>query len=144
MVLVDAFPAGTQRNKNVFITSKRRRWRRFDVMKMLSLRHYCVMCPLGWCQMGVRSSANTMLTRLLVYDYNATCTISLKVHNVLQPANKSCSGEVGASATYWFLCYCWVCFPRVITLCIFSLPTSFMIIVGMRVLYLTIIIKSEV
>ena len=40
-------PAGTRRNDNVFITSKRRRRRRFDVMKTLSLRHYCVMCPLG-------------------------------------------------------------------------------------------------
>ena len=35
---------GTRRNNNVFITSKRRR---LDVMKTLSLRHYCVMCPLG-------------------------------------------------------------------------------------------------
>ena len=35
-------PAGTRRNDNV-ITSKRRRRRRFDVMKTLSLRHY----PLG-------------------------------------------------------------------------------------------------
>ena len=34
-------------NNNVFMTSKRRRRRRFDVMKTLSLRHYCVMCPLG-------------------------------------------------------------------------------------------------
>ena len=40
-------PAGTQRNNNVFITSKRRRRRRLDVMKTLSFRHYCVMCPLG-------------------------------------------------------------------------------------------------
>ena len=40
-------PAGTRRNDNVFITSKRHRRRRFDVMKTLSLRHYCVMCPLG-------------------------------------------------------------------------------------------------
>ena len=39
--------AGTQRNNNVFITSKRRRWRRLNVMKTLSLRHYCVM-RLGW------------------------------------------------------------------------------------------------
>ena len=44
------FPAGTRRNDNVFITSKRRRRRRFDVMKTLSLRHYCVMCPVGWRQ----------------------------------------------------------------------------------------------
>ena len=41
-------PAGTRRNNNVFITSKRRRWCRFDVMKTLSLRHYCNMCPLGY------------------------------------------------------------------------------------------------
>ena len=40
-------PAGTRRNNNAFITSKRRRRRRFDVMKTLSLRYYCVMCPLG-------------------------------------------------------------------------------------------------
>ena len=40
-------PAGTRRNNNVFITSKRCRRRRFDVMKTLSLRHYCVMCPFG-------------------------------------------------------------------------------------------------
>ena len=39
-------PAGTRHKNNVFITSKRRRWRRFGVMKTLSLRHYCVMCPL--------------------------------------------------------------------------------------------------
>ena len=40
-------PAGTRRNNNVFTTSTRRRRRRVDVMKPLSLRHYCVMCPLG-------------------------------------------------------------------------------------------------
>ena len=40
-------PVGTRRNNNVFITPKRRRRRRFDVMKTLSLRHFCVMCPLG-------------------------------------------------------------------------------------------------
>ena len=40
-------PAGTQRNNNVFTTSKRRRRRRVDVVKTLSLRYYCVMCPLG-------------------------------------------------------------------------------------------------
>ena len=45
--LLDAMPVGTRRNNNVFITSKRRRRRRFDVMKTSSLRHYCVMCPLG-------------------------------------------------------------------------------------------------
>ena len=39
-------PVGTRHNNNV-ITSKRRHRRRFDVMKTLSLRHYCVMCPLG-------------------------------------------------------------------------------------------------
>ena len=44
---VEIIPAGTQRNNNVFITYKRRRRRRFDVMKTLSLRHYCVMCPVG-------------------------------------------------------------------------------------------------
>ena len=44
----NAIPAGTRRNNNVFITSKRRRRRRFDVVKTLSLRRYCVMCPLGW------------------------------------------------------------------------------------------------
>ena len=37
-------PAGTRRNNNVFTTSTRRR---VDVVKTLSLRHYCVMCPLG-------------------------------------------------------------------------------------------------
>ena len=42
-----SIPAGTRRNNNVFISSKRRRRRRFDVMKTISLRHYCVMCPLG-------------------------------------------------------------------------------------------------
>ena len=47
--LYAAIPAGTQRNNNFFITSKRCRWRRFDVMKTLSLRHYYVMCPLGMC-----------------------------------------------------------------------------------------------
>ena len=45
-------PAGTQRNDNVFITSKRRHRRRFDVMKTLSLRHYCAMCPLGCHEVG--------------------------------------------------------------------------------------------
>ena len=39
-------PAGTQRN-NAFTTSTRRRRCRVDVVKTLSLRHYCVMCPLG-------------------------------------------------------------------------------------------------
>ena len=46
-------PSGHTRNNNAFITSKRRRWRRLDAIKTLSLRHYCVMCPLGgriaWC-----------------------------------------------------------------------------------------------
>ena len=41
------YPAGTRRNNNVFTTSTRRRRRRVDVVKTLSLRHYCVMCPLG-------------------------------------------------------------------------------------------------
>ena len=40
-------PAGTWCNNNVFITYKRRRRRRFDAMKTLSLRHYCVICPLA-------------------------------------------------------------------------------------------------
>ena len=40
-------PAGTRRNDNVFTTSTRRRRRRVDVVKTLSLHHYCVMCPLG-------------------------------------------------------------------------------------------------
>ena len=40
-------PAGTRRNNNVFTTSTRRRRRRVDAAKTLSLRHYCVMCPLG-------------------------------------------------------------------------------------------------
>ena len=40
-------PAGTRRNNNVFTTSTRRRRRRVDAVKTLSLRHYCVMCPLG-------------------------------------------------------------------------------------------------
>ena len=38
---------GTRRKNNVFITSTRRRWRRFDVMKTSWLLHYCFMCPLG-------------------------------------------------------------------------------------------------
>ena len=38
-------PAGTRRNNNVFTTSTRRR---VDVVMTLSLRHYCVMCPLGY------------------------------------------------------------------------------------------------
>ena len=41
------YPAGTRRNNNVFITSTRHRRRRVDVVKTLSFRHYCVMCPLG-------------------------------------------------------------------------------------------------
>ena len=41
------FPAGTRRINNVFTTSTRRRRRRVDVVKTLSLRHYCVTCPLG-------------------------------------------------------------------------------------------------
>ena len=40
-------PAGTRRNNNVFTTSIPRRRRRVDVLKTLSLRHYCVMYPLG-------------------------------------------------------------------------------------------------
>ena len=49
---IEYIPAGTRRNNSVSITSKRRHWRRFDVMKALSLRHYCVMCPLdsGRCR----------------------------------------------------------------------------------------------
>ena len=39
-------PAGTRRNNNVFTTSTRRRRRHVDVVKTLSLRHYCIMCPL--------------------------------------------------------------------------------------------------
>ena len=41
------YPAGTRRNNNVFTTSTRRHRRRVDVVKTLSLRNYCVMCPLG-------------------------------------------------------------------------------------------------
>ena len=41
------YPAGTRRNNNAFTTSARRRRRRVDVVKTLSLHHYCVMCPLG-------------------------------------------------------------------------------------------------
>ena len=43
------YPAGTRRNDNVFSTSARRRRRRVDVVKTLSLRHYYVICPLGMC-----------------------------------------------------------------------------------------------
>ena len=46
MNVVDLFSAGTRRNNNVFTTSTRRRRRRVDVVKTLSLRYYCVMCPL--------------------------------------------------------------------------------------------------
>ena len=42
-----AVPTATLRNNNVFTTSARRRRRRVDAVKTLSLRHYCVMCPLG-------------------------------------------------------------------------------------------------
>ena len=48
-------PAGTRRNNNVFTTSTRRRRRRVDVVKTLSLRHYCVMCPLGGLSYSERS-----------------------------------------------------------------------------------------
>ena len=44
--------AGTRRNNNVSTTSTRRRRRRVDVVKTLSLRHYCVMCPLGVYRMA--------------------------------------------------------------------------------------------
>ena len=44
---IGSIPVDTRRNKNVFVTSKRSRRRRFDEMKTLSLRHYCVMCLLG-------------------------------------------------------------------------------------------------
>ena len=51
-------PAGTRRNDNVFTASTRRRRRRVDVVKTLSLRHYCVMCPLGG-RVGVTWSRRT-------------------------------------------------------------------------------------
>ena len=41
-VLLHWYPEGTRRNYNVFITSKRRRRRRLDVMKTLLLRHVSV------------------------------------------------------------------------------------------------------
>ena len=41
----DAWCVGVM--NNVFTTSTRRRRRRVDVMKTLSLRHYCGMCSLG-------------------------------------------------------------------------------------------------
>ena len=50
-------PAGTRRNNNVFTTSTRRRRRRVDVVKTLSLRNYCVMCPLG----GVASRTSKLV-----------------------------------------------------------------------------------
>ena len=53
---VSTYPAGTRRNNNVFITSKRRRRRRLDVLKTLSLRHYCVMCPLGTLLYGLTTA----------------------------------------------------------------------------------------
>ena len=37
----------SQRARDAIITFSRRRRRRVDVVKTLSLRHYCVMCPLG-------------------------------------------------------------------------------------------------
>ena len=45
--------AGTRRNNNVFTKSTRRRRRRVDVVKTLSVRHYCVMCPLGTLKFGI-------------------------------------------------------------------------------------------
>ena len=50
--------AGMQRNNNVFTTSTRRRRRRDDVMKTLSLCHFCVMCPLGVGQNWHGTTAN--------------------------------------------------------------------------------------
>ena len=72
-------PAGTRHNNNVFITSKRRRRRRFDVMKTLSLRHYCVMCPLG----GGNITKVTCNKRALL-DWDAMCIFRYHgyIHNV--------------------------------------------------------------
>ena len=56
---------GTRFNNNVFITSKRRRRRRFDVMKTLSLRHYFVMCPMGYSLSSwIRSHVESMPIKL--------------------------------------------------------------------------------
>ena len=75
-------PAGTRRNSNVFITSKRRRRRRFDVLKTLSLRHYYVMCPLG--RFGVYSGSN--VTWYCVHYDKENLTTLVRLELVLNPA----------------------------------------------------------
>ena len=58
-------PAGTRRNNDVFTTSTRRRRRRVDVVKTLSLRHYCVMCPLGVANNAANVSIPMFLVKLV-------------------------------------------------------------------------------
>ena len=71
------FPAGTRRNNNVFITSKRRRRRRCDVMKRLSLRHYCAMCPLGYYgQNWYSASQSTGYGQPLLWRHNGRNGVS--------------------------------------------------------------------
>ena len=56
------YPAGTRRSNNVFTTSTRRRRRRVDVVKTLSLRHYCAMCPLGYLFSSLASNSDRCIT----------------------------------------------------------------------------------
>ena len=67
------FSVATRRNNNVFITSKRRRRRRFDVMKTLSLRHYCVMCPLGLS--FLLSSPLCVVVSVMAIGYVFLCSV---------------------------------------------------------------------
>ena len=70
------FSAGTRRNNNVFTTSTRRRRRRVDVVKTLSLRHYCVMCPLGyvlfWFIHGVYLPTTRMAISIIPFPSDRT------------------------------------------------------------------------
>ena len=65
LALCEWNPVGTRHNNNVFITSKRRRRRRFDVMKTISLRRFCVMCPLGIHRLALTKEGPIMRSFIL-------------------------------------------------------------------------------
>ena len=71
------YPADTRRNDNVFTTSTRRRRRRVDVVKTLSLRHYCVMCPLGRFALVKSISICGNLIGMWLSLFESSTTISL-------------------------------------------------------------------
>ena len=100
--ILHSFPAGTRRNNNVFTTSTRRRRRRVDVVKTLSLRHYCVMCPLGFPARGPKLSV--FCTSKITHPLSIGSAVLPKLHNIFKSSRHHRQGTpkhvVSADAFY--------------------------------------------